>query len=196
MTKATLTTQAEILSLLEYAKLDYTIEDIPDFVIDMAALDVEMLLGKAHALPLVYTSVIDLDDVRGRGYLWASHVCLVLESLSMRGQIEQSSGDVAESKIGNVTTQFQRWQPMFFFAKGMAQGFFELLPHLTYQMKAMQLVRAWKSWTFKQTYPGEVPWGTVVGNLDERSNVQYLPVMSTLDTISIVEELQYVIPHA
>jgi len=188
MTKATLTNATEVLAILAYAHLPYTEEDIPQVVVDLLALEVEELLAKAH---VSFTAITDLDDTRARGFLWGAHVCMVLEGLGGRGQIETSSGDISESKVGNVTTQFQRWQPMFFFAKGMAQGFYELLPHKTYLMKAMQMVRAWKSWNFTKTYPGEVPWGTVVANLDSRSLVQYHPVMGDIDSLSLVQEFDY-----
>jgi hypothetical protein len=197
MTKATLTTATEILSILAYAKLPYTEVDIPQVVVDLLALEVEELLAKAHALPTAYAAITDMDDIRARGFLWGAHVCMVLEGLGGRGQIETSSGDISESKVGNVTTQFQRWQPMFFFAKGMAQGFYELLPHKTYLMKAMQMVRAWKAWNFSTLYPGEVAWGTVVANLGIDNKPTYYPTMASLDTVSLIQEFDWsVIPPA
>jgi hypothetical protein len=69
--------------------------------------------------------------------------CLFImgETLSKRGIITWTVGEIEEERFGILSRRFPRWQPMFFFAQGSAEGFFELLPHQSYLMEAVQFIK-------------------------------------------------------
>ena len=75
--------------------------------------------------------------------LWSACICFALELLCYTGVVQWSTGDVALQRLNRVTYQFQRWQPMFFFASGSSDPFKGLLPHETYRMMAYAYVEAY-----------------------------------------------------
>jgi hypothetical protein len=174
---ATIPSEQEILEYLEYATFDLTVEKIAYALISK--------LVTAEIYRWIESEEIDidsLDDINDpKYYIWSAGMCFYLEYLSMRGQIQQSSGDVKTHKVGDVMTDFQRWQPLFFFAKGMAEAFYELLPHETYRMKGFQFMRGWKNWKFKKDHPGETRFGTAVANYNAGTDSFTLKTGSGID---------------
>jgi hypothetical protein len=177
MVKASLATKQEAVLYLEYSGFGVTENDIPDSVDSLNRMLVTMWLERES---ISFDAIEDLDDKHAYGFIWAASFCSYLEILSMRGQNQFSSGDVQRVRTGKVETMFQRWQPMFFFSKGAARGFYELLPHDTYRMMFFQLLKSWKEWHFKKTRPNEVRRGTRVGYIDEELGEVYPDVMERL----------------
>lgn len=175
MAAARVVTKAELLGYLSYARLDIDEDKIADEVISFSRSQCNSWLVRRK---ISFAAIEELDDTLD--LIWPASFSFGLELLSQRGQYQQSSGDVAKSRIGEMETQFQRWQPMFFFAKGMALGFYDLLPHMTYQMMAMQYIRSWVSWRFMQVRPTEVAWGTKVARLNNKSEDYYPNVMGEI----------------
>ena len=148
MVNAQLATKAEMVLYLEYSGFKVEEEDIPDEVDKLGIMLITMWLERESIT--IPSDLTELEDISTYGYIWAASFCITLELLAMRGQVQFSSGDVQKVRTGNVETMMQRWQPMFFFAKGMARGFYELLPHDTYRMMFYQLLKSWKIWRFKK----------------------------------------------
>jgi len=171
MVNARLAEKSEILEYLQYSGFDITEDDIPDVLMWMIRDDLESWLEDE---PILFDEIEDLPDKRQYGYIWAASLSLSLEWLAMRGQVQFASGDVQRIVSGRVETMFQRWQPMFFFAKGMARGFYELLPHDTYRTKFFQLMKRWKKWRFKKQVK-EVPRGTAYAIADQEGTTTKLP---------------------
>jgi len=163
---ATIPTAEEILEYLEYATFNLTVDKIAYGI--LSKLTTSEIFTWLEREEIDIDSFDDIDDPKF--YIWSAGMCFYLEYLSMRGQIQQSSGDVKTHKVGDVMTDFQRWQPLFFFAKGMAEAFYELMPHDTYRMKAFQFLRSWKHWKFKKSHEGEVRHGTAVAIYDINTN--------------------------
>lgn len=111
---------------------------------------------------------IDVGEYNGSGshddpldrvnLLWAASLCYALEILCMQGIIEWSTGDVALRRLGKATHQYQRWQPMFFFAQGVSDPFMDLLPHRTYLMMSREYLKRYANKNFYDKngvfYPG------------------------------------------
>ncbi|PNX48636.1 MAG: hypothetical protein BV459_01960 [Thermoplasmata archaeon M11B2D] len=163
---ATIPTAEEVMEYLEYATFELTVDKIAYSIISkMTTSEIFRWLESEEI------DIDSLDEINDpKYYIWSAGLCLYMEYLSMRGQIQQTSGDIKTHKVGDVMTDFQRWQPLFFFAKGMAEDFYNLLPHETYRMKALQFLQGWKTWKFKKTNPGEVRFGTAVSVLDMNTN--------------------------
>jgi len=102
-------------------------------------------------------------NIRDRfNLLWSATVCIALEILCNLGKLTWSTGDVALQKLNRVTYGFQRWQPMFFFAQGSAEPFYQLLPHDTYRMMAYAYVKAYCRDDFFVQYGSPTPIPKVV----------------------------------
>lgn len=84
--------------------------------------------------------------------LWSAVITFSLEILCYMNLLQWSTGDVALQHLNKVTYQFQRWQPMFFFASGASDPFKGLLPHETYRMMAYAYVEAYCRDDFFRTY--------------------------------------------
>lgn len=75
--------------------------------------------------------------------LWSAVICFGIEFFTNTGKIVFSCGDLALQKLNKVTYQYQRWQPMFFFATGASDPFKGLLPHESNRMMAYAFVDAY-----------------------------------------------------
>lgn len=89
--------------------------------------------------------------------LWSAALTTAIEILCNIGKVTWSTGDIALEKLNKVTYQYQRWQPMFFFASGSSDSFKGLLPHETYRMMAYAYVDAYCREDFFRTYGSPVP---------------------------------------
>lgn len=176
MAKASVVSATELAAYLNYAGI-ITESDIIAELSYMALIDTEALI---ETRVLVFDDITDLPDRHTKGYIWAASMCVALEELARRGQVQQTSGDVLSIKSGTVQTTMQRWHPLFFFAKGDTEGFYKLLPHETYKMKSERLAAKWKKYYFKKTYPDEVAYGTRAAKLDESSDIDYPRVMEDI----------------
>jgi len=162
---ASIPTVDEVLEMLEYANLDIEAAHIPSV---LTKLITARICGFLEEWDLAFDSLDELGDPKF--YIWASGMCLYLEFLAMRGQVHWNTGDVAEQKVGDVGTKYQRWSPMFFFAQGNAPGFYALLPHDSYRMMAYEMARKWFRHHYKQERPTEVMFGSTSACWNEASN--------------------------
>jgi len=89
--------------------------------------------------------------------LWCAAICMGLEMLCYFGDVKWTTGDIALEHLNKVTYAYQRWQPMFFFAQGAAEPFYQLLPHDTYRMMAYAYVRAYCRDDFFKNYNSPTP---------------------------------------
>lgn len=162
---ATIPTVDEVLEYVEYAGFDITSANIPSVLVKLVTARIS---GFIEEHDVSFDSIAELDD--SKFYIWGAGMCLFLEFLSQRGQIHWNTGDVAEQKVGDVETKYQRWSPMFFFASGHAPNFYALLPHDSYRMMSYELVRKWFRHYFKKERPTEVMFGTKSAYFDPSTN--------------------------
>lgn len=159
---------AEIRNWLAYYNFRVSEEaDLPSILFDSVEREINSQLEKSS---YSFDAISELPDPKK--YILDASLCFALEALEMRGQIQVTSGDVASTKVGDVETKFQRWQPMFFFAKGKSDSFYQLLPKESYHMKGVRKIRMYNRWRFKKKVGG-VPFGSVSGNLEPGSKGTY-----------------------
>jgi hypothetical protein len=163
---ATMPTLEEVLEYLEYAGLGLTEDHLPSVLTKLVTARIS---GFVEEHDVTFDSLADLDD--SKFYLWGAGMALYLEMIAQRGQIHWNTGDVSEQQVGDVTTKYQRWSPMFFFAQGHAPNFYALLPHDSYRMMAYELVRKWFRHYFKKERPTEVMFGTRSAYFDPSANM-------------------------
>ena len=89
--------------------------------------------------------------------LWSAVICFAIEYFTYTGAMAYSSGDLALTKLNRATYQFQRWQPMFFFATGASDPFKGLLPHESNRMMAYAFVDAYCRDDFFRQYGSPYP---------------------------------------
>lgn len=163
---ATLPTVEEVLEYLEYAGLGIVSDHIPSV---LTKLVTARICGFIDQRGVAFDSLAELDDTKF--YIWGAGMAMYLEFLSMRGQVHWNTGDISEQQVGDITTKYQRWSPMFFFAQGDAAKFYALLPHDSYRMMAYELVRLWFNHKFKKDRPTEVMFGTRSAYFDSATNM-------------------------
>ena len=128
-----------------------TKQDVIDFYdIDDASdvKDVHMRAGQYEVNSWLRIKGYDPDNYDGTYEdLYCAALFFIGELLSKIGVVTWSVGEIEEERFGVLSRRFPRWQPMFFFARGMAADFYGLLPHETYRMAAYQFINR-----FNRTY--------------------------------------------
>ena len=137
-----------------YEELDES--DIPDQWLKVASAKIHTWLIE-HKVNPTSTKITDKLNL-----LWAAAITFTLELLCYNEVINWSTGDIALHRLNKVTHQYQRWQPMFFFATGSSKGFVGLLPHETYRMMAYAFCEAYSQKKFFDKYERAVPIPKIV----------------------------------
>jgi len=138
-------TKEIVLQWILLQKSGATINDIPDAIMDEAhkKVDAEIVnkrcFDKDDGLP---TTVDANEFLKFAGFSFA------LALLCKSGLIGQTSGEILTNKFGDVMYQFQRTNPLFFFATGSSDPFMDLLPYETLRMYAMSFIRAYCKFRF------------------------------------------------
>jgi len=115
---------------------------IPDIVVEMAESKVDAtLVGRT-----VKTLPTKNDD---NNFLKFAAFCFALAILCKSRLITQSTGDVLRDRFGEVVHDYQRANPLFFFAQGTSQSFMALLPYETFRMYAYAFCDAYMKYAFK-----------------------------------------------
>lgn len=134
--------------------------------------------------------------------LWAAVTTMALEILCNMGEVTWSTGDVAMQKLNKATYQFQRWQPMFFFAAGSSDPFKGLLPHDTYRMMAYSYVDAYCRDDFFAKYGTPYPIPKVVRDNSSRGyswniNKAYVKIDDVVSEYQLdkdeLDDLEYIL---
>lgn len=131
------------------------------------------IMTKGHAMvdrTLVNMRVYDIPTKNDKlGFLKEAASCFILALACKARVITQTSGELLTDAFGEVRYQFQRTQPMFFFAQGTAESFQRLLPHETLRMMAVEFCRAYKQYyEFYSKRDLKIPKGIVVRDQSSR----------------------------
>ncbi len=134
--------------VIEYCQMqnpNFDAAKVPNIIIKLVNAQVLSRMRKNDFEP----ADEDLTDYS----LWACALCYCLEWVAKAGEIHLFTGDVQRDSLGKSTVEFQRWQPMFFFANGAAEKFYDLLPHKTFEMLGNEFFHAWifnktRKWSF------------------------------------------------
>lgn len=155
-------TKAEILEWVQ--EIDPDVESIPN-----------RFMTKGHTWVkrvLVNLRVYDLPSTADALGMLREAACAFILSLLCKARIiTQTTGEIATDKFGDVMYQFQRTQPMFFFAQGTAKPFQELLPYETFRMMGYAYCRAYKQYyVFYKGRGLKIPKPKVVMDKTSRGN--------------------------
>ncbi len=138
-------TKAEIIGWVNLQNNKLTVNDIPDDILDKAHVKVDATIvnkkcwDKDDGLPT------KADDPL---FLKMAAQCFCLALLCKTGSITQTSGELMSSRFGDVMYQFQRTNPLFFFATGASEPFMDLLPYETLRMYAYSFIKAYCTYRF------------------------------------------------
>lgn len=124
---ASFITKSDIVAWVQIQLEDFDKSDLPDIIVDMAHAKVlaELVKRRVKTLPKE-------DDENH--FLKFGTMSFALELLCKSRKITQSSGDVLRDRFGDVIHDYQRSNPLFFFAQGTSESFMALLPYETFRM--------------------------------------------------------------
>ena len=124
---ATFIEKSDIVAWVQIQLEDFEEADLPQIIVDMATSKVlaELVKRRVKTLP-------KKDDENH--FLKFGTMCFALELLCKSRKITQSSGDVLRDRFGDVIHDYQRSNPLFFFAQGTSESFMALLPYETFRM--------------------------------------------------------------
>jgi hypothetical protein len=140
-------------TLLEHAKdanRFLTAADVTDATVQHANMKVSMALRTNGIQGTISTTEADYE------LLQMAAICFGLEKMCMDGKIRWSTGDIQSVTEVKFKTEYQKWQPMFFFAQGDSARLNNLLPHETWRMSAYKFVDSFIDSYHKERYHDEL----------------------------------------
>jgi len=135
-------TKADIVSWINIQITAIGEVDIPTIILEMAE-------AKVNAT-LVGRSVKTMPTANdAQNFLKFAAFCFCLAILCKSRLVTQSTGDVLRDRFGDVVHDYQRANPLFFFAQGTSQSFMALLPYETFRMYAYAFCDAYMKYAHK-----------------------------------------------
>lgn len=119
--------KSDIVAWVQIQLEDFEATDLPDVFVNMATTKVlgELVKRKVKTLPTV-------NDTNS--FLRYATMCFCLDLLCKSRKITQTSGDMMRDRFGDIIHDYQRANPLFFFAQGTSESFMALLPYETFRM--------------------------------------------------------------
>lgn len=128
-------------------------------------------------------------------FLKFATMCFILALLCKARVITQSSGDVMRDLFGDVRHEYQKSNPLFFFAQGSSKPFKALLPYETFRMYAYEFVNGYVLRAFYERTGSYMPAPKIFSdntkggfNWDDQHNDDF-------DTVEEDIESQYYLPE-
>ena len=152
---ATFIEKADIVAWVQIQLEDFEEADLPQIIVDMATSKVlaELVKRRVKNLPS------EDDD---NHFLKFGTMCFALELLCKSRKITQSSGDVLRDRFGDVIHDYQRSNPLFFFAQGTSESFMALLPYETFRMYGYAYCDSYMKRAFYERTGHTLPIGAIV----------------------------------
>lgn len=153
-------TEAEILEWVQEIRPD--VASIPDRIMIKGNtwVDRQLVMMKVNDIPTKSDSL---------GFLREAASCFILSLCCKARIITQTTGELLTDRFGDRIAQFQRQQPMFFFAQGTAESFQRILPYETFRMMGIEYCRAYKQqYIFYSKRGIKQPKGVVVTDKTSR----------------------------
>lgn len=138
-------TKNEIIGWVNLQNEKYTVDDIPDDILDKAHVKTDATIVNKNCWDKDDGLPTKADDAL---FLKMATQCFCLALLCKAGVITQTSGEVLSNRFGDVMYQFQRTNPLFFFATGASEPFMDLLPYETLRMYAYSFIKAYCKYRF------------------------------------------------
>jgi len=155
--------KADIVDWVKIQLEDFVADDLPQILIDMATSKVlgELVKRRVKDLPTVD------DDLH---FLKFGTMCFCLELLCKSRKITQSSGDVLRDRFGDVIHDYQRSNPLFFFAQGTSESFMALLPYETFRMYGYAYCDSYMKRAFYDRTGNTIPHGRIAFDKTSRGH--------------------------
>jgi len=146
--------KSDIVAWVQLQLEDFIADDLPQIILDMATSKVlgELVKRRVKTLPTV-------DDENH--FLKFGTMSFVLELLCKSRKITQSSGDVLRDRFGDVIHDYQRSNPLFFFAQGTSESFMALLPYETFRMYGYAYCDSYMKRAFYERTGHTIPHGRI-----------------------------------
>jgi len=138
-------TKNEVIGWVNLQNDELTVNDIPDDILDKAHVKVDATIVSKKCWDLDDGLPTKFDDAL---FLKMATQCFCLALLCKAGSITQTSGEVLSNRFGDVMYQYQRTNPLFFFATGASEPFMDLLPYETLRMYAYSFIKAYCTYRF------------------------------------------------
>jgi len=119
--------KSDIVAWVEIQLEGFVSDDLPDILLDMATTKVIGELAKRRVKDLPTED----DEFH---FLKFATMCFCLDLLCKTRKITQTSGDIMRDRFGDIIHDYQRANPLFFFAQGTSESFMALLPYETFRM--------------------------------------------------------------
>ena len=160
-------TKEEVIGWVQMQNPRKTVDDIPDDLMNKAhvKVDAEIVNKGCFGSAGLPTESDDMDFLKYATQMFA------LALLAKAGMITQTSGEILSNKFGDVMYQFQRTNPLFFFATGASEPFMDLLPYETLRMYAYSFIKAYCKYRYFKTYGHKRPKALLV--VDQSSRGAY-----------------------
>ena len=144
--------KSDIVAWVQIQLEDFEEADLPQIIVDMATSKVlaELVKRRVKDLPTE-------DDENH--FLKFGTMSFTLELLCKSRKITQSSGDVLRDRFGDVIHDYQRSNPLFFFAQGTSESFMALLPYETFRMYGYAYCDSYMKRAFYDRTGNTIPHG-------------------------------------
>ena len=133
--------KSDIVAWVQIQLEDFEEANLPDIFLDLATSKVlgELVKRRVKTLPTENDS---------NSFLRYATMCFCLDLLCKSRMITQTSGDMMRDRFGDVIHDYQRANPLFFFAQGTSESFMALLPYETFRMYGYAYVDAYVKRSF------------------------------------------------
>jgi len=135
--------------------------DIPNIIMDKAHRKVDTVLMRMGNV--IIPTRNDIHD-----FLKMGCASFALAMLCKAKIIAQTSGELLREEFRDIQIDYQRTNPLFFFATGTSKSFMDLLPYETLRMYGYAYLRAYIKWRFYQKTGKKYPLGKVAFDKSSR----------------------------
>ena len=153
--------KATILEWVNVQRPFIGVSDIPNIFMDKSHVKVDAVLMRMGNV--VIPTKNDRHD-----FLKMACASFVLAMLCKGKIIAQTSGELLREQFRDIQIDYQRTNPLFFFATGTSKSFMDLLPYETLRMYGYAYLRAYVKWRFYQRTGKRYPYGRVAFDKSSR----------------------------
>ena len=115
--------------------------NIPNIIMDKAHIKVDAILMRMG-------NVVTPTRNDSHDFLKMACASFVLTMLCKAKIIAQTTGELLRERFRDIEINYQRTNPLFFFATGTSKSFMDLLPYETFRMYGYAYLRAYNKWSF------------------------------------------------
>jgi len=162
---------------------------IPDFIMDKAHVKVDTVLMR-----LGNVNVPTKNDKHS--FLKMGCASFALAMLCKAKIIAQTSGELLRERFRDIQIDYQRTNPLFFFATGTSKSFMDLLPYETFRMYGYAYLRSYVKYRFFVKTGKRYPYGRLAFDKSSRGafwneSIDYSDVADAMYGDILEEDWEY-----